>query len=201
MRLTRLKLPDENPTGYYRRQFEVPCEWIGRHITLILESVDAACSVWVNGQHVGYSEDSRLPAEFDVTRYVRAGANTIAVEVPRYCTGSYLEDQDFWHLSGIQRDVYLCALPPVHIRDYNVHTVLDAAYSDAELELTVFISETADMAQFRIGVHLFDGSGNEVLPEMAVARVSAASPMYGDTCPERGGLGDRFGFPAPQMVC
>ena len=97
--------PEINPVGSYRRTFAVPPEWKGRPVFLTFDGVESAFYVWVNGQRVGYSEDSRTPAEFDITKYVRDGDNTLAVEVYRWCDGSYLEDQDFWRQSGIYRDV------------------------------------------------------------------------------------------------
>ncbi|MFL7791298.1 MAG: sugar-binding domain-containing protein, partial [Anaerolineae bacterium] len=127
---------DDNPTGSYLRTFALPESWDGRRVFILFEGVDSAFHLWVNGQEVGYSQDSRLPAEFDITPYVRPGENTLAVRVYRYSDGSYLEDQDMWRLSGIYRDVYLWAAPPVHVRDFFVRTELDAAYEDATLKVT-----------------------------------------------------------------
>jgi beta-galactosidase len=135
---------DDNPTGCYRRAFDVPPDWAGRQIFLVFEGVDAAFHVWVNGQEVGYSQDSRLPAEFDVTRHVRTGRNSLAVHVYRYCDGSYLEDQDFWRLSGIYRDVYLLATPRVHVRDFFVRTALDEAYRDAVMAVEISLRNYTD---------------------------------------------------------
>ena len=117
---------ERNPVGSYRRTFDVPATWAGRETFLVLRGVNSACYVWVNGQKVGYSEDSRLPAEFNVTKYVRPGENTLAVEVYRFSDGSYLEDQDFWRLSGIFRDVELVSRAPLHLRDFYARTHLDA---------------------------------------------------------------------------
>jgi beta-galactosidase/beta-glucuronidase len=130
---------DDNPTGCYRRTFAVPQDWAGRQVFLVFEGVDAAFHVWVNGREVGYSQDSRLPAEFDITRHLRHGRNTLAVRVYRYCDGSYLEDQDFWRLSGIYRGVYLLATPRVHVRDFFVRTALDEAYRDAAMTVEINI--------------------------------------------------------------
>ena len=109
----------------------LPAGWNGRETFLVLRGVNSACYVWVNGQKVGYSEDSRLPAEFDVTKYVRPGENTVAVEVYRFSDGSYLEDQDFWRLSGLFRGVELVSRAPLHVRDFYSRTHLDAQYRDA----------------------------------------------------------------------
>ncbi len=96
---------DLNPVGSYRHEFGVPESWEGRDVFLNFGAVSSAFYVWINGQYVGYSEGSKTPSEFDVTAFVRPGRNLLAVEVYRWSTGSYLEDQDFWSLSGIQRDV------------------------------------------------------------------------------------------------
>ena len=102
---------ERNPVGSYVRDFEVPKDWHGKRVILHFGGVYSAMFVWVNGTQVGYSQDSRLPAEFDITTLLRPGTNTLAVEVYKFCDGSYLEDQDFWRLSGIYRDVMLMAIP------------------------------------------------------------------------------------------
>ena len=104
-------VPDDNPTGLYRRKFHVPDTWAGRQVVLTFEGVDSAYYVWVNGQMAGYSQVPHLPAEFDITPFLQPGENQVAVEVFQWSDGSYLEDQDMWRLSGIFRDVYLVAYP------------------------------------------------------------------------------------------
>ncbi|MEE8392199.1 MAG: sugar-binding domain-containing protein [Anaerolineae bacterium] len=128
---------DDNPTGCYRRAFIVPEDWSDREVFVLFDGVDSAFHLWVNGQEVGYSQDSRLPAEFNITPYIHPGDNSLAVRVYRYSDGSYLEDQDFWRLSGIYRDVYLFATPRVHVRDFFVRTELDEDYRDAVLTVAV----------------------------------------------------------------
>ncbi len=108
---------ERNSVGSYRREFSLPEAWQGEQVMIRFDGVESAFYVWLNGQKVGYSEDSYSGAEFDLTPYVQAGRNTIAVEVYRWSDGSYLEDQDFWRLSGIFRDVTLFAQPKVHVRD------------------------------------------------------------------------------------
>ena len=100
-------LHDNAPVGSYRRTLTIPDNWSGRQVFLHFDGVESAMYVWINGDKVGYSEDSRTPAEFNITKFLRPGENTLAVEVYRWSDGSYLEDQDFWRLSGIYRDVYL----------------------------------------------------------------------------------------------
>ncbi len=134
----------ENPVGSYRRTFDVPDSWSGREIFMRFGAVSSAFYLWINGDYVGYSEGSKTPSEFNVSRFVEPGANTVAVEVYRWSTGSYLEDQDFWSLSGIQRDVSLFARPPQRIRDYFVHAGLVNEYRDGEFNMDVELVNTAE---------------------------------------------------------
>jgi beta-galactosidase len=197
------RLPERNETGLYRRNFEAHPSWLERDVRLIFESVDSAFHVWVNGQMVGYAEDSRLPSEFAITRFLRVGKNTIAVRVLKYCTGSYLEDQDYWHMSGIQRSVCLSVRPPVHIRDYRIVTNLDARYEDAVLDVTVYLETRALLPQppstFKISdyvgwtarIRMVDTAGRVVV-ESAAETFPGQTPMYGKRC-EKGAA--RFQLP------
>ncbi len=115
-------VPTENPTGSYRRKFFLSADWDDRQVFLRFEGVDSAFYVWINGQEVGYSQGSRLPAEFNITPHLRNGVNTISARVLQWSDGSYLEDQDMWWLSGIFRDVYLTSAPETHIFDFRVRT-------------------------------------------------------------------------------
>jgi beta-galactosidase len=124
-----------NPVGSYRRRFTLPDTWDGREVFLHFDGVMSAFYVWVNGQKVGYSEDSMTPAEFNVTKYLKPGENLVAAEVYRWCDGSYLEDQDMWRLSGIYRNVCLFATSKVHIRDFSVRAGLDDSYKDGLLSI------------------------------------------------------------------
>ncbi len=129
---------DYNPVGSYRTTFTVPEDWQNRRTFLCFDGVGSAAYIWVNGQKVGFTEDSRTLAEFDITPYLKKGENQVSVEVYRYSDGSYLECQDFWRLSGIFRDVYLYSAPgDVRIRDFWVKPNLDAEYKDAMLEVEV----------------------------------------------------------------
>ncbi len=150
-------VPTENPTGSYRRDFFIPDEWSDRQIFLRFEGVDSAFYVWINGQQVGYSQGSRLPAEFDITEYVRAGTNNIAVRVYRWSDGSYLEDQDMWWLSGIFRDVYLITVPRVHVFDFRIRTELDSNYRDAVLKIRTILKNHGEQAdKYQIELRLLD---------------------------------------------
>ncbi|MCB0156514.1 MAG: hypothetical protein KDD83_00155, partial [Caldilineaceae bacterium] len=127
---------DDNPIGIYRRTFTVPDAWAGRRVFITFDGVDSAFYLWINGQKVGYSQDSRGPAVFDLTPYLVDGENVLAAQVFRWSDGVYLEDQDFWRLSGIYRDVYLWAAPELHVRDLFVRTELDEDYVNADLRVT-----------------------------------------------------------------
>ncbi len=126
---------DYNPVGSYRRQFSIPDAWKDRQVFVHFDGVMSAFYVWINGRMVGYSKDSMTPGEFNITPHLQRGKNTIAVEVYRWCDGSYLEDQDMFRMSGIYRNVYLFAAPSVHIRDFFVRATLDDQYKDGILML------------------------------------------------------------------
>ena len=157
---------DDNPTGCYRRAFTVPKEWDGRRIFLTFDGVDSAFHLWINGQFAGFSKESRLPAEFDITGFLQPGENVIAARVYRWSDGSYMEDQDFWRLSGIYRDVYLWSAPPVHLRDFFVTTELDAEYQNAILRVSAALRSYAaqDAADYTLELLLVDDEveGSEV---------------------------------------
>ncbi len=159
---------DNNPVGSYRTEFEVPGEWNERRIFIHFDGVESAFYLWINGEKVGYSQGSRTPAEFDITPFIRDGSNIIAAEVYRWCDGSYLEDQDFWRLSGIFRDVYLFSTPQVHIRDFFIETILDDDYKNAELRITAKLKNYADkgIVSPRIEVNLLDDSGDYLSEEV-----------------------------------
>ena len=127
------KKGDYNPVGSYRKEFEIGEEWVGREVILRFDGVGSAYYVWVNGERVGYAEDSKLPSEFDITKYVKVGKNLLAVEVYRWCDGSYLEDQDMMRYSGIYRDVTVWSRPKDGIWDFVVRTRLRDDYKDGEI--------------------------------------------------------------------
>ena len=112
----------------YQRDIEIPADWDGRDIFLRLEGAKSGVYVYVNGQEVGYSEDSKNPAEFLINNYLKPGKNSLVIKIFRWSTGSYLECQDFWRMSGIERDVFLFSQPKTHIKDFNVMSTLDDTY-------------------------------------------------------------------------
>ncbi len=124
-----------NPVSSYRTSFEIPETWKGRPVFIRFDGVYSAFYLWLNGSYVGYSEDSKLPAEFNLTKYLKEGKNDMAVEVYRWSDGAYLEDQDMFRFSGIYREVSLFSPPPVELRDFRVITDLDSEYKDATLGL------------------------------------------------------------------
>jgi beta-galactosidase len=158
---------ENNPVGSYRREFEVPDEWIinKRLITLYFDGVMSAFYVWVNGVKVGYSQDSMTVAEFDITKLVKPGKNVVAVEVYRWSDGSYFEDQDMWRFSGIYREVFLIAQPRVYIRDFYTWTEFDNEYKDATLHLDVGLrNSTPNQAQgvVKVDCQLYSLDGQPV---------------------------------------
>jgi beta-galactosidase len=155
----------DNPVGSYRTTFDVPADWTGRRVLLHFAGVDSAFYVWLNGHRIGYSEDSRTPAEFDITLRLQPGPNVLAVEVYRWSDGSYLEDQDMFRLSGIFRDVYLWSTAARHMRDFELRTEFDPARRDATLKASVAVSNrgaSADAAS--VTVQLLDADGRQAAP-------------------------------------
>lgn len=158
------KVPyDLNPVGSYRTTFVIPPAWKGRPVYLHFAGVDSCFYAWVNGVKVGYHEDSRTPAEFNITPHLKPGRNVLAVEVYRYGDGAFLEDQDMWRMSGIYRDVFLFTTPKQHIRDFEVKTELDGSYRDAELRVLTQVTN-ANEADTKVSVtaELFNPAGAAV---------------------------------------
>ena len=166
-----------NPVGSYRTTFTVPEDWNDREVFIHFGAVKSAMYLWVNGKKLGYSQGSKLPAEFDITPFVRTGSNTLAVEVYRWSDGSYLEGQDFWRISGIERDVYLWAAPKVHLRDFFVTGQLDDDYRDGILEVVALVRNYGGTAarDWTLSVELLDASGASVL-ERPLSRSVAVEP-------------------------
>ena len=131
----------QNHVGLYRRYIDIPAEWNGKQIYVHIGSATSNLTLWVNGKRVGYSEDSKLEAVFDITKYVKAGdKNLFAMEIHRWCDGTYLEDQDFWRLSGIARDCYVYAREKAHIKDIKFVADLENDYQDGVLTLNVDVT-------------------------------------------------------------
>lgn len=155
---------DNNPVGSYRRTFEVPAEWAGRQVYLSFDGVNSFFYAWLNGQRLGLSKDSRTPAEFNITRFLKPGKNLLAVEVYRWNDGSYLEDQDFWRLSGIFRDVSLRSAETLHVRDFEVGATLDDQYRDGQLKIVAKVRNLGkEEVRALVEASLLDASGTEVI--------------------------------------
>lgn len=185
------RVPEQNPTGCYRRSFFLDGAAIHERTYLVFEGVDSAFFVWCNGHFVGYSQDSRLPAEFDITDCVIAGDNQLAAMVLRLCDGSYLEDQDMWNLSGIYRSVYLISKPQAHIRDYRLNTAFYNEYETGLLSGEIFCSDEATGA---LRITLLDTKGNMQLTKIL--------DIGTDWIDERGCYEDRcrFEFEIPNVL-
>lgn len=166
---------DHNPVGSYRRTFTVPAGWEGMNVFLHFGGVKSFFYVWVNGEKLGFSKDSKTPAEFDITRRLKPGENVLAVEVYRWSDGSYLECQDFWRLAGIERDVYLTAEPRVFLWNFWARAGLDGSYREGRLDLSVLVmpderpesQKAFERASLSAFVTLFDPAGKKVLGEWA----------------------------------
>jgi beta-galactosidase len=156
-----------NPVGSYKRTFDIPGSWNGKEIFLHAGGVSSAMNLWINEKFVGYSEDSKTPAEFNITQYLNKGANTVSIEVFRWSSASYIEGQDFWRMSGIHRDIFLQARNPVHIRDFRLISGLDDSYENGLFELDIELSGELSATPGRgngisIEAMLLDGD-NEIL--------------------------------------
>jgi beta-galactosidase len=163
-----------NPVGSYVRSFTIPEGWEGKPVYISFQGVESAFYVWVNGELVGYSEDTFTPAEFDITPYLLEGENKLAVEVYRWCDASWLEDQDFWRLSGIFRDVYLYSAPEAHIYDFSAVPELDDKYENATLTVKAKVINYYSSAVNDLSIEavLYDKDKNPVLSEPIAMEVS-----------------------------
>ena len=153
-------LPETTPVGVYRRDIEIPAGWDGRDIYLHIAGAKSGLYVYLNGKEVGYSEDSKNPAEFLINDYLQAGTNTLTLKIYRWSTGSYLECQDFWRMSGIERDVYLWSQPKTAIQDFRVLSTLDDTYTDGVFELAVDLkNHQKETKQVNVSYELQDAQG------------------------------------------
>ncbi|WP_321332560.1 glycoside hydrolase family 2 TIM barrel-domain containing protein [uncultured Bacteroides sp.] len=154
---------NDNPVGSYKRTFDLPESWNGRRVYLHFEAGTSAMYVWINGSKVGYSQVTKSPAEFDITAYVKPGKNDLAVEVYRWSDGSYLEDQDFWRLSGIDRSVYLYSTAQVRIQDFFATPDLDGSYKNGKLNVAVTLKNfQPTVANGTLELTLLDEAGKRV---------------------------------------
>ena len=164
-----------NPTGTYRRTFTLPADWDDKEIFLSADGVRGAAFYYLNGKFVGMNKDSKTPARFNVTSFARRGENVIAIQVHRFSDGNYLECQDFWRISGIERDIYMYAQPQIHLTDFKAETPLDADYRNGILKLKVkFANETGKEIPFTVGYRLLNSKDEQIAQ-------SSARASYGQT--------------------
>ena len=156
------QLPEANPVGVYQRDFEIPAHWNGRDIYLSLDGAKSGVYVYVNGKEVGYSEDSKNTAEFKLNKYLKEGKNSLVLKIFRWSTGSYLECQDFWRISGIERDVFLFSQPKNHIRDFQVVSTLDNTYKNGIFKLATAVQTESLQNDLSLTYELLDAQGNTV---------------------------------------
>lgn len=185
---------ERNPVGSYRHSFTLPSDWKDRRTFIHFAGVQSAFYIWINGVKVGYSQGSMEPAEFDITDYVKAGTNQLAVEVYRWCDGSYLEDQDMWRTSGIHREVFLYSTARVRISDFAVRTILDKDYKDASLQIKPEIkSYNGDKLEgWNLEAQLYDANNTPVFgvplqqDALPVLDADNKAAVLNDRTPQRG---------------
>ncbi len=161
----------KNPVGSYLHEFTIPSSWDGRDIYIRFNGAGHGYYLWINGQQVGYSEDSYLPSEFNISKYVKQGKNKIAVQIYRFTSGSFLECQDYWRLTGISRDVFIWSAPKTQIRDYFFQTDLDEQYKDAKVTIDFTLTGTA-LASGKLTAKIMD-------KDKVVAQKTLPVPMIG----------------------
>lgn len=167
-----------NETGLYRRTFDLDKSWSDEKIVIAFAGVQSAFYIWVNGEKVGYSQGSMTTAEFDITPYVQSGKNVLAVKVIRWSDGSYLENQDFWRLSGIYRDVYLLRQPKTHVQDFHIVTDLDDQYQNAELQVAVDLENEDQVFDGQLEILLLDENDQVVIQEEEIVNQSKVELSY-----------------------
>ena len=154
------QLPDDIPVGTYRREINIPADWMSRDIYLHIAGAKSGVYVYINGKEVGYNEDSKNPAEFLINPYVHAGENSLVLKIMRWSTGSYLECQDFWRISGIERDVFIYSQPKVAVKDFKVVSSLDDTYKDGIFKLAVDVrNNTAQNQNATVSYELLNNKG------------------------------------------
>jgi len=163
---------EANPVGRCVRMVEIPAAWNGRRVRIHFAGVQAAFRLWVNGQEIGYSQDSAGPAEFDLSHAIKQGRNAIAVEVYKYCSGSYLEDQDMWRLAGIYRDIFLYSLPPIHLEDIALVPKIAPGGATATIDAEIqCVNEEGQAARADVHLQVWDYPNGQLLAESQLLNV------------------------------
>ena len=156
-------LPEQNPVGVYRREITVPADWDGRDLYLHIAGAKSGCYVYVNGKEVGYNEDSKNPAEYLINDYLQPGKNVLTLKIFRWSTGSYLECQDFWRMSGIERDVFLYSQPKASVNDFRITSTLDDTYKNGIFRLAIDLkNHQTNTANLAVSYTLVDKDGKTV---------------------------------------
>ncbi len=168
------QLPEDNPVGVYRRDIEIPDEWMDRDIYLHIAGAKSGVYVYINGREVGYSEDSKNPAEFLINQYVQPGENVLTLKIFRWSTGSYLECQDMWRISGIERDVFIYSQPKAAVRDFRIKSTLDDTYKDGIFALEADLRNHRESdVNLTIAYELLDKQSNVVAGEEKTIDITA----------------------------
>lgn len=182
------QLPENIPVGVYRRDITVPADWSGRDIYLHIAGAKSGCYVYINGKEVGYNEDSKNPAEYLINDYLQPGNNVLALKIYRWSTGSYLECQDFWRISGIERDIFLYSQPKASIKDFRIVSTLDDTYKNGVFRLAVDLKNTqAGASDLNVAYELLDSSGRQVTAgnkDITVQPGKAGTVTFEQTLPE-----------------
>ncbi|HBG56642.1 MAG TPA: glycoside hydrolase family 2, partial [Porphyromonadaceae bacterium] len=177
---------EKNNIGYYRRDLEIPQSWDGQQVFIHFGSIKSVGFVWVNGHKAGMSKDSKTPQEFDITKYIKPGRNSIAVEVFRWSDAAYLECQDFWRLSGIPREVYVYAQPKVRLRDFFAQCTLDDTYTDGIFDLDVELkNHTGNKVTQSVSYEILDDTGKTISSESKTIQIndSVGTVSFGTILP------------------
>ena len=171
-------LPENNPVGVYRRELTIPAEWSGRDIYLHVAGAKSGCYVYLNGKEVGYNEDSKNPAEYLINDYLKEGNNVLTLKIFRYSTGSFLECQDFWRISGIERDVFVYSQPKAALQDFRVTSTLDDTYQNGIFRLAIDLKNHRQLStNLEIGYELLDKNGKMVAQGQQLTTVESGKKL------------------------
>lgn len=172
------QLPEQTPVGVYRRTLSLPADWEGRDIYLHIAGAKSGCYVYLNGKEVGYNEDSKNPAEYLINDYLKEGENVLTLKIFRWSTGSYLECQDFWRMSGIERDVFVYSQPKASVQDFRITSTLDDTYRDGIFRLQMELkNHRPNPTDLRVGYELLDAKGNTVAQEEKQVSLPGNTPQ------------------------
>lgn len=165
-----------NPIGSYRRDFNINANWDGKEIFLHIGAMKSGGFVWINGEYVGYSQGSKLPAEFNVTAHAKTGKNTIAIQIFRWTDGSFLECQDFWRISGIERSIHIYAQPKVRIQDFEIVSTLNKAYEDGLFDISIELKNHLQKSKnIQLSYKIYDNKNNVIVSNSKKLKITSNS--------------------------